>query len=400
MQNLVTKYNTPDATYPDGSAKNDAVAGDKTGTELVKPWVDELLQTWYAIIRHIGHTPDNVFERPGTSQNVRAIQKWMNRNALMNFRDLQNAGFLATKTAIERNDDYFVMVGGGGNIRTSLGGEEWLAAASGTGNDFYDIEFDETNLIFLAVGDGGTIRTQTDPTAAWVTRTPSTEMTGADIFGCDCDLNGIVYCNVGNGNTNSYAIDISIDQGLIWEDIIFDLGGSITGLTTETPQNVSVKSGVGLAVCDGGKIIRTPNAQTNYNWATVTTPNTNDLFDIDYSSLLGMHIAVGSEALWTSIDGGLTWVDRTANLPADISGEILYGINWMHEANVWIACGTKTFMFISADGINWYRIITTGTPTLYDTVFRSTNGTGICCGTSADVLQSAGAFPLKIAWNE
>ncbi len=61
VSNLVTKLDSTDPTnFPDDRFKDDAVAGDNTGSELLKTWPNDILQALYSIIRFAGDVPDNV----------------------------------------------------------------------------------------------------------------------------------------------------------------------------------------------------------------------------------------------------------------------------------------------------------------------------------------------------
>lgn len=68
------QIDTSDPTgYPQGKAKNVAVAGDGTGTPLEKAWVNDLFGFWQALLASAGITPTGTPDKVGASQYLDAI---------------------------------------------------------------------------------------------------------------------------------------------------------------------------------------------------------------------------------------------------------------------------------------------------------------------------------------
>jgi photosystem II stability/assembly factor-like uncharacterized protein len=380
LQNLVTKYKTPDANFPDGSAKDDVVAGDKTGTELAESWVNELLQYAYAIIRNIGEVPNNVYEKPGTSQMVDTFQKWFVRNAIINYRILQSTGYAPTKMAISSDDIYFVACGNTGLIITSTFGESWNSETSGTTQNLYDIEYDFENGIFLIAGANPTILTATDPTSTWTSQTPPTNDT--DYYGCAVSDDGDLYLVCGANSVTTAAISRSTNQGSSWA-VATTLG------TTNILRDILAGTGPLFAVGDNGTIVK--STDVGINWALEPGITSEDLLSVAYSPLLNRSCAVGTnETILTYDEGDEFWSLRTSPIG---NSEDFNGVQWLDEANIFIITSTSGILLASDDGINWIRLVTDTAITLNDVIYNRGAGLAIVCGASGNVLQSHNVFP-------
>jgi len=380
MQNLVTKYTTPDTTYPDGSAKDDSTPGDKTGTELKSTWVDELLQSFYALIREVDDTPNNIFERPGTSQVVDTIRKWMIRNAICNYTDLKPTGFAPNKMAITTNDDIFVICGNSGLIITSKYGLWWQVRTSGTGQNLMDCEYSFLHTLFLTVGLGPVIIVSSDG-ITWNTRTPPADTD--DYYGCDCDQASTVFLAVGANGTTGAAIDFSVDAtATTWFD------ASLTG-TTQILRDVEASQLV--AVGNAGAIVKSFGDLTE--WFLQTSGTSNILYAIAYSPLHGRLVAVGeNETILSSDDSGITWVARTAELEG-APGPDITGVNWVSEANMFIATCDNGSIIVSRDGITWITLMTYASTLVNDFCYNQSAGLGIICGFGGNILPSFRVMP-------
>lgn len=394
LQNLVAKFKTADANFPDGSAKDDVTSGDKTGTELIASWVNELLQAGYALIRNMGDVPDNVFEKPETSQIVDTFQKWFIRNAIINYRTLQNTGFAPTKMAISSDDEFFVCCGNTGLIIYSKFGETWESVTSGTVEILNDIEYDFSNGIFLIGGNGAIILTATDPTGSWTTRTPGLD--DDEYHGCDIDETGDLYLLCGEYN-GIHGITLSIDQGVNWDSVLGDLGGTIGGTTTDLLNDILAKGGNHIAVGDNGKIVKDIGGD---NWPLQTSGTSENLLSIAHSSTLGgvngrIVVTGETDTILNSDNGGVTWVVQTNPLLPDVAAENYNGIRWLSEANIFIITADSGIVIASKTGLDgsWVRLVTDTAIVLNDIAYNQGAGLAIIAGASGNVIQSHNVLP-------
>lgn len=86
MINLETRYTTAvtagDADYPEGSFKNDATAGDNSGTPFEAAWTNDIYGFFYALLAEDNVTPDNNVETAQASQLVEALRAMIRAEAI------------------------------------------------------------------------------------------------------------------------------------------------------------------------------------------------------------------------------------------------------------------------------------------------------------------------------
>lgn len=67
-----------DANYPQGSGKNDAVAGDQTGTPYDKEWFNDIWGFFNYLIAYAGLTPSGTPDNAQVSQYGQALDQLIN----------------------------------------------------------------------------------------------------------------------------------------------------------------------------------------------------------------------------------------------------------------------------------------------------------------------------------
>lgn len=67
--------NAPSADYPHGSARNQSVPGDNTGTPLTKDWINDLWGFLQALLTRGGVAPDGLPDTAQVSQYLEALRK-------------------------------------------------------------------------------------------------------------------------------------------------------------------------------------------------------------------------------------------------------------------------------------------------------------------------------------
>ena len=73
LVNYTGRTNAPDASYPHGSARNDAVAGDRTGTPRVAAEINDIFGLQQALLAFAGITPNGVPDTVVASQYMQAL---------------------------------------------------------------------------------------------------------------------------------------------------------------------------------------------------------------------------------------------------------------------------------------------------------------------------------------
>lgn len=249
--------------------------------------------------------------------------------------------------------------GTNGKIARTTDGSSWVSQVSGTTQTLRSITFRGSNAGF-AVGDNGTILLTTDGGTNWLP--PNLDQSGSDNY-YSVNFNSASTGWICGYNTAA-VIKKSTDGAHTWQNQSAGLGNFIL-------RDIKfLNSTTGIAVGDGGYIVRTTNGGTN--WIQSASGITNDLQSID----LG---AIGL--------GSFTWY------AAGFGGKILKSTN---------------------DGVSWGQLTSGTTINLFeldvctnsrDTVFacggqgliiRTTNGGGSFVG----LEQNGNSIPAEYSLNQ
>lgn len=243
--------------------------------------------------------------------------------------------------------------------RTAAGLRNWTSVASSSNG---------TNLV--ATVGGGIIYVSVDSGATWTARmtdTALTEMRGAAVSG-----NGIKMA-VANGTYNPGGyIDFnkfySINNGTAWT-ASFVPGGAETSFSSAAISN------------DGSKIVMTGNGPLSRGsiytctW-TVTEPSCTQTSSpaLSWTSIAmssdGTKLIASANAsyIYTSVDGGATWVSQTASGQNNWTSVAISG-----DGLTMIAANTAGVYTSLNGGVNWTREASPGTRT-WQSVALSTDG--------------------------
>lgn len=206
--------------------------------------------------------------------------------------------------------------GSGGTLyRSSDGGANWARVAALGGRSVYDIEFDATGKVYLATDSG--VMASTDDGMTWIPR------------------------DLGIG-LNQGVYDVAVDPSnasVIWAAVADAFG--------QQPANL-VRSG------DGG-----------VTWTDVTPPHA--------APMNGMGIAIdpshsdtviavfggsfGGGEVWVTTNGGASWVDRSAGLPANPMRAVVYDGSRLLVGGGQLFGSQFVGLYRSTDlGANWTRL--------------------------------------------
>lgn len=109
---------------------------------------------------------------------------------------------------------------------------------------------------------------------------------------------------------------------------------------------VTSNSNIAVAVGQRGVIYYTTNGS---NWFSVSSPTTDDLNDVFYSSIDGIFVAVGEAGTILTSLNGTSWVSRDSTVTTN-----LYGIQ--HDGNRFVAVGDNSTILFSNTGVNWEAV--------------------------------------------
>ena len=199
----------------------------------------------------------------------------------------------------------WVVVGGGGTIRTSTNGITWTARTSGTTQYLWGVAYGDN--MWVAVGLSGTILTSSNG-ISWTSRTSGTTQ---DLFGVA--YGGGMWVVVGDDGTILTSSD-----GISWT--------SRTSGTTSSLPGIAYGGNMWVAVGYGGAIL---TSSDGISW-TSRTSGTSYLWGIAYGG--GMWVVVGLSGRILTSSNGISWTRRTSG-----TAENLYGV--AYGGNMWIAVG-------------------------------------------------------------
>lgn len=285
-----------------------------------------------------------------------------------------------------------VAVGGSGaGIRTQDGGSSWAAVATGTTAILRQVSFVDGSNGF-AVGDyssaGKNMRKTVDGGKTW----------SEVATGITKDLYGVFFVDALKGWTmgasdNSIAsLRYTTDGGTTW------LGDGQYPLAARPPLRAMTfdpTTGAGMAVGDGGTVLRTADSWTTYtaapgvNGTLVAKTDDQEIRVVRFvSPAVGYLFGNGGHAFKT-VDGGNT---LTAIDPAVItSTKHLYAASFPDADNGWVG-GDASFIARTTDGTTWVKqTLGTGITIFVRGMHFLSAGFGVLVGTSGKILRWDGS---------
>jgi Pectate lyase superfamily protein/Major tropism determinant N-terminal domain len=248
----------------------------------------------------------------------------------------------------------YVAVSNTGSIAYSSDGNVWHVVPSVSSYALLSIDFNGSRLV--AVGNNGTIVTSTNATT-WTTETSPTAY----------NLRTVRYNNdqwIAAGD-NSIVI-ISLD-GQAW-----------TFGYTDTFRAAANDGTQWVFVGDGGTIFTTNNTTLQQQ----TSPTTNNLYDITYSSTLNLFVAVGANGTIISSLDGITWNTQVSLTTNDLN-KVIFDTN----TNKFITVGGQGTILVSSNANTWTSENSGVSVHLYSISVWS-NTTYIAVGASGTVITS------------
>jgi photosystem II stability/assembly factor-like uncharacterized protein len=204
-------------------------------------------------------------------------------------------------------------------LKTTDGGETWVALTSGSAAGFRDMYFHDASIGFV-VGSGGEILRTDDGGTTWVPQTSNTtEVLREVIFPVD-DQTGYV---AGDNGT----ILKTTNGGTTWvvqtEGTFLDLLGIDFPVDTQT----------GYAAGWAGEMVKTTDGGAN--WNSLNSGTTNHLYDVLFPVDTQTGYACGNAGeMHRTTDGGATWT-----LEASGAGATLYDLCFPSDADNGYAVG-------------------------------------------------------------
>ncbi len=223
---------------------------------------------------------------------------------------------------IDNNGLFFVAVGKGGSILTSVDGSKWKTETSRTNNTLYGISWSKSSGIFTAVGEKGTILGSKDG-KIWEPQNSNTEIRILDVVSSET-----IHIAVGES-----GLILRLDDGGSWQKI--ETPG------TRTLRSIEWNGSKFVSVGANGSIVSSPNGS---EWALIESGTSSNFQDITWAN--EKFVAVGREGrIFTSNDGD-TWKGETS-----WTNDSLYGVTW--NGNEFIAIGKYPTTLTSPDGYAW-----------------------------------------------
>jgi photosystem II stability/assembly factor-like uncharacterized protein len=205
-------------------------------------------------------------------------------------------------------------VGAGGVVTKTTSGTSWSTIASGTTQDLYSTSWTSTSVGW-AVGKGGTIIKSSNGTSF-----------SAQASGTAQDLNGVFFTSATTGNAvgNAGVILRTANGGTNW-----------SAQTSGTAINLNAvsfpASATGFAVGDGGTILKTTNSGST--WTALASGVSADLNGIFMTSATAGTI-VGKGGVILTTANGTSWTSRSGGTTQDF-----YGAGWTANGNSGVAIG-------------------------------------------------------------
>jgi len=247
-------------SFPDVVANNDTVPGDKTGTPLLKQWVDEMFGFYQALLDNASLTPSGSAELHDSSQLLTALQT--------TFIDAKSGGTYSPSASLTWNQALIVdaSAGGGTNVTAITA----TAKGSGDGGVFYGGSNAGDGV--TAQGGGGTSSAGDGLKATGGNATAGPGANGVEGYGGD----GTTYGGIG----------------------VYGYGG--TGTTDDGPGGyLRGKGGAsGLTLAGQGAIIAGGDASSDALWAITNTGSAPGSAKNDYAIYACSGGAFGTAAIY------------------------------------------------------------------------------------------------------
>lgn len=258
----------------------------------------------------------------------------------------------------------FVATSTTGSIIISPDADTWSNVTSGTSNSLNDVDYN--NNLIIAVGNYGTIVTSANGTT-WTTRTSTQTYTsnGSTVSATiptPYNLKGISWINDRWVATGEYSTVITSTDGISWSYGFTDTFRAMAKSTT-----------LWVIVGDGGVIYY---IDTNVDATTpviTTSPTSNNLYDVIYSTNDSQFVAVGASGTIVTSNNGVSWSTKTSGTSYSLR-RILYD----SPNDLYIAVGDHGTILTSSDAITWTSK-TSGVTT-------DLNGIGLWTGTRTYIV--------------
>ena len=220
----------------------------------------------------------------------------------------------------DETNGLFVTVGDSGTILTSSDGITWITRRSERSEYLFGVTYGDR--LFVTVGSSGTILTSSDG-KYWTLRNSGTSN----------ELNGITY---GNGHfitVGKRGTILISSNGISWI--------SVTSGTSEYLWGVKYLNGLFVTVGDSGTILTSSDGIT---WITRRSERSEYLFGVTYGDRL--FVTVGSSGTILTSSDGKYWTLRNSGTSNELNG-ITYG------NGMFITVGDESTIFTSLDGNSW-----------------------------------------------
>ncbi|MHC4101402.1 MAG: YCF48-related protein [Planctomycetota bacterium] len=249
-----------------------------------------------------------------------------------------------------------------------VGATSWFPLDSGTDQNLEAVQFPVDDQTGYAAGGPGTILKTTDGGETWVAQTSGS---AAGLRGM-CFVNASIGFVVGSGG----EILRTDDGGATWVPQ--------TSNTTEVLRDVvfPVDDQTGYISGDNGTILKTVDGGAN--WSAQSSGTTMDLLGLDFpvDNQTGYAAGWAGEMVKTT-DGGANWSGLNSGTTTH-----LYDIKFPVDTQTGYACGNAAEMYRTTDGgATWTLEITGGAATLYAMCSPSDAVNGYAVGFIGDIVQ-------------
>lgn len=213
-----------------------------------------------------------------------------------NFRIYSSYFFnISSGVAVGRNQ----LSGQGVVMRTSDGGNTWIADSVSIPQRLFDVDFSTVNLGWVS-GRNGYLAKTADGGINWVQQTTGTPAHLFSLDFTDSTYGWAVGADPGPGGT----IIRTMDGGINW---VLQTNTTPNDLMSVYAFNQAKAIAVGFA----GTIVLT--SDSGNTWSPVTSGTPEDLFDVKFTDSLHGWIVGTAGTILTSSDGGLTWGPQASN---------------------------------------------------------------------------------------
>lgn len=255
-------------------------------------------------------------------------------------------GFTDTFRAAATNGSIWVFVGDGGVVyRTSTADTTLSLSTSGTVENLYDVTYNASSNLFVAVGSSGTILTS-GTGVTWVAKVSGT---GENLNRVIYDVTTSLYVAVGDNGT----IITSTDSNS-WANVISGTVANLYGIASWGTTAL-------IAVGANGTVLTSPNSAA---WTLRTTSTDEVLEYVTIGNFGGgtyRAVAVGANGTVLSSDNaGNNWTPRTVATTEDLHAVGYF--SWTYDTilkNKFVAVGNNGTTIFSNDGISWSSVADT-----------------------------------------